>query len=265
MKTTHTTPILYIDGIDLHQRELLEWIPYMSIPQRKALLTITRSQPTSRFSNTFQRTSADLSSPLSYEYDGERLHPTVIRDTIFDTLLSSSSVFHGLVNMVARTAPFLCSKDEIDGALQSGISKEVSSALGSYPAVSLNWSSLFSSSPPSNVILGPGYPADADLVVDIRQSVYHALKSLSRRTLVPDMSDKSSLAVKLGYMTSRVKSRKVILRDYHEEVLAIWTRSFDYSHVVCEYVIEEDIPLFLSEMISMPIYSEYLDPMDDLE
>lgn len=186
----HTTlPKVVPHGHPLHS--LLVRIPYLTMEQRKACLTIARCQvypdlanPNQtlgrRLKKTLQTFVACPSDPAPFQ-----LHQ------LFPNVEITSPVFSAFISMMIRNAPW-ANLDEVDAEIESAQQKELAAAVDGEHPVTFNWSSIFSPHDVDRSIpIAPGYRSDPALARSIHDSFVRAARSLSLQTFYPDYSYKT--------------------------------------------------------------------------
>lgn len=180
---------------DTSRIESLLSIPYMPIKQRKALITLCRSQvfphPKTRVR---QRLLNDLRHPFDIRIRNTSYKTSSSLLRIIDPLetLITSPYLSGFLSMLVRNARFI-DKDEVIAELNKGIEKEIRAAMEVYRPTRLNWESLLSAYRPDrrNQSLGKDYGRPIHMHDYIFSRLWSARDALSGKVLYPQIGRKT--------------------------------------------------------------------------
>lgn len=170
-------------------QELCLCIPYMTLDQRKTTLTVARTQSRPLPGTlTRRRLSRDIETFVHSPVRGKLVR---LRDILEPCTVLDGPLHSGLISMLLRNAPI--DEEELRGAIESGIAKEIAAASEPQSLQMFNYSVFLSLSPYAGqpIALAPGYPIDTALHKDIYNRFVIARRSLSKMTLYPDYSKKT--------------------------------------------------------------------------
>jgi hypothetical protein len=183
-RLSHT---IALDRPALH--ELLNCIPYMTLDQRKTVLTLCRVQ-TLPLPGTLslRRLSKDLQSLVHNPIRGKEIH---LLDIVTPCDSITSPILSGMISMLLRNAPI--DEEELVMAVESGVRTEIAAAMDPHPPRFFNYQCFlsFDRTIRRTTSLHPGYPIDPALHDDIHFRFRTAMRKISSTTFYPDYSRKT--------------------------------------------------------------------------
>jgi hypothetical protein len=131
MKHLDSTQLVYLTST----------LPHLPLDQRKTLLDYVRLQtPYDKLSSFYiQGFKTALNRPCPLFYDEEYRGTCRLYQLVPDNI--SSPIFSSLYSMLIRSAP--AKQQEVDDAVRSALTKELSAARGIYSPTEFVWTSLF--------------------------------------------------------------------------------------------------------------------------
>lgn len=173
--------------------DLVLSIPHMPMKQRKALLTLCRTQvgfdPSSR---AYTRLRPALMEHFPFYKDPSRRQVNLIDllKTAGDYI--TSSFYAGLVSMFVRNMP-VYDPMEIQALLEESIAKELQAASGVYHPISLQWQAVLSRSTllRHTTSLIPKYQPCPDMQDEVFHALCGATSRLQRKRFYPDYGTKT--------------------------------------------------------------------------
>jgi len=193
--------------------------PYWSISQRKALVTISRTQtvPEDK-TTTANRLRTELWSLVQMPSSGDSIR---LRDLIRPLeAFIESPILSGYLSMLARSAPY----ESLEGMreeLRENIGKEISSSQERYHPCAFNWDSIFSRNARARSFpILEGYPVSQELHDEIHHSLTRSRNSLHGQTLYPDLSNKT-IGIE-GQQNIRLNFGSILERPGEQPEYSLW-------------------------------------------
>lgn len=149
---------------------LLEATPYMTLVQRKCLVTLTRCQKLPEPGTlTRLRLRKDLDS---FVYSPSQGRWVSLLSLVLPVSGFESPLYSGFISMMVRCAPLL-NEEDAKTAIRDGIAKEMVAAVEIFHPCTLNWGAVFHTNPYSRsaIPLAPGYPIDTPLLDQIHYAL----------------------------------------------------------------------------------------------
>jgi len=209
-----TPPVtnLFIEQLKHHLPSfvpIIDLILLCSLPQRKAILTLTRCQIVPSYphdtgsphSYAYEHLSDVLTTPVTMKGHSESLHYFLhLSSSLFSTPCSS-----GLVNMLVRNLP-LRRPEEYEAEVEKGIEKELSAAINKYHPASFNWDSLlhycYQRRPNSIPMFHPDYPFHRETFKHISYG-FHKSKGIFEKSLFYPLNGTKTIGKEAHKNTSR--------------------------------------------------------------
>jgi hypothetical protein len=195
---------------------LLQSLPYLSLKQRKAILTLSRVQPStlswsSRYCREYR---TELRANIVYKLFVDQ-RETFEQNTLYGLISALHPVFtstiYSLLSVASRMAPYQDYSD-IVSTQRDTIEKEIQAATSYNPPPKLNYTAIFSSFRRDRLFrIYPNVPLEEDLHRKLHQSFQRSKFLLHGRLIYPRVSNKT-----IGVEAQEISSR-MVHHNHHQE------------------------------------------------
>jgi hypothetical protein len=196
---------------------IIDIILHCDLSQRKTILTLSRCQHVPSYphdtlaptSYAYRQLGPSLESLVRIEDQTQTLHYLLSTTS----LLFSTPVSAGLINMLLRKLPLATADEEYPIEIKKGIEKEILSAISKYHPTSFNWDCLFNfytAWKQPNPIFHPEYPFDRETFFRISAGLQSTKRLLQQLLFYPNMSTKTIGSI--GY--EEFQHYAIYLQDY---------------------------------------------------
>lgn len=175
-------------------RRVVQRIPFLSISQRKDVLTLCRCQALPISGSTIERQMKHLQdqTPICFTRDTSPPRFMTFRDwTGFNGEVFLSPAYSGFISMMLRVAPGW-REDEVEKLMTDTLSKELTSSISVYPCVHLDYRVLFGHKPMDRQrSLAYNISPNPEISYDTYVRFMRLRRELEGRLFVPDYSRKT--------------------------------------------------------------------------